>query len=362
MVKLKKFPVIKNTIALLPSGKHTLQDFPDALFNDKHYLTFSDKLNKWVGTININFNNNIDRSVSLALNVIEQVKGVPTDALLICSYSRGPTQLWEKHYDNFKSSGRVSPRTSPNTTLAVLSNALSEQLNIRLPSFVVSATCVGGTMAILNAIALMNIYNKPSIVVGAEAPITPFTVEQIKSIRIYSNANKYEGYPSKPLSMDKNSFVLSEGAVYLELENKGELTEGDIYIAGIGYFRETSGTITSISKRAYTKAFTEAVNGEIPDVVITHAPGTLLGDKLEYDVVKGMFPTSAISNIKWKIGHNYAVSGLSNLFLGAVMLKYGSFLPIPYIKYSRIPNKISSVLVNSAGFGGHCLSVYLKKS
>ncbi len=360
MEKLKKFPVIKEIKTLLPAGKFSDKNFPEELFNKKHYLTFSEKLNKWIGKIPVELNSKEDRSVALALKLIEDFNNIP-ESILLSSYSRGPTTLIENAHKNFLETNRVPPKTSPNTTIAMLSNSIAEKLNIKeLPSFTLSATCVSGTMAILTALPMMSYYETPALIVSSEAPITPFTIEQIKALRIYSNAQSDADFPSQPLTFKKNTFVLSEGTAILLLENKQKPEAGDIIISGIGYFRETHGTITSITQNAFEQAMLKATDKN-PDIVITHAPGTKAGDLTEVKAIRKLFGEIPVTNLKWKIGHNYAVSGLSNLFLGVAMLRFNEFLPVPYLSSAFPAGEIKSVLVNSAGFGGHCISILLEK-
>ncbi len=360
MGKLKKFPVIKEIKTLLPAGKFSHENFPAELFNTKHYMTFSEKYNKWVGKISIELKSKEDRSVALALHLLEDFNNVP-ESILLTSYSRGPTTFIENAHKNFLETNRVSPKTSPNTTMATLSNRIAEKLNIKkLPSFTLSATCVSGTMAIITALPMMNYYDSPALIVSSEAPITPFTIEQIKALRIYSNAPRDAKFPSQPLTFRQNTFVLSEGTAILLLENKEKPEKGDIIISRIGYFRETYGTITSITQNAFEQAMRKATDKK-PDIVITHAPGTKVGDLTEVKAIQNVFGKVPITNLKWKIGHNYATSGLSNLFLGVAMLRFNEFLQIPYLSSPTPTGEIKSVLVNSAGFGGHCISVLLEK-
>ena len=104
--------------------------------------------------------------------------------------SRGATQLFEKYHKNFLSSNnhRTTPRVSPTTTLGNLSSWVAYDLGLKGTSFSHSITCSTALHSVLNAIAWIqsDMANK-FIIGGSEAPLSDFTISQIRALKIYSN-------------------------------------------------------------------------------------------------------------------------------------------------------------------------------
>ncbi len=361
MVKSKK--VVKYIRSLSPLGETQENVFPENLFTPTHFLRFKENENLWKGEISRKIPaGKYDRSVALALSLITPPMNHSENSFLLASYSRGPTESLEKYFSNFLENGKVPPRTSPQTTLATLSNFLAEKLGLHSsPSFTLSATCASGLLGVWNAFHLLREINTSAFVFASEAPLTSFTTAQIKALRIYSSANREIPFPTTPLlDSPGNTFVLGEASAMLYLENTDRISVGDIFIENVGYYRKTEGTETSISEKAFLQAMSQAVgNRLLPDVVVTHAPGTVMGDRKELSAIQKLFPEAGITNLKWKIGHSFGASGLMNLVLGYHILKHQRFLSLPYLNFPEVSPPFHSVLVNAAGFGGHVVSVLL---
>ena len=98
---------------------------------------------------------------------------------------------------------------------------------------------------------------------------------------------------------------------------------------------------------------------EAIDVIVMHAPGTLKGDTSEHNAIKQVFKDKipALTSNKWKIGHTLGASGGLSLELAINMLQQQQFVPIPFLKDQKYPNKINKILVNAVGFGGNAVSL-----
>jgi hypothetical protein len=94
---------------------------------------------------------------------------------------------------------------------------LANELGLGGAFYSLSITCSSALMAVLNAIAWMKagMINK-FIVGGSEAACTPFTIGQLKALRIYSKPNPEERWPCRPFDKDRPSgLVLSEAAAVM---------------------------------------------------------------------------------------------------------------------------------------------------
>ncbi|PCJ95423.1 MAG: beta-ketoacyl synthase [Flavobacteriaceae bacterium] len=282
--------------------------------------------------------------------------------------SRGATSLFEKYHKEFLDNNKTSVLSSPTTTLGNISSWVAHDLGTMGPDVSHSITCSTALHALLNGIAWLKsgMANK-FLVGGSEAPLTPFTIAQMKALKIYTN-NKGE-YPCSALDMEKtkNTMVLGEGASIACLEN-GKTKNALAVVVGIGYATETLEHNISISSDAQCfqrsmKMALGAIKPEEVDVIVLHAPGTIKGDMSEKKAIEKVFcnKTPSLTTNKWKIGHTFGASGMLSLELAVLMLQHQKFIEVPYVDANSIPKKIQKVLVNAVGFGGNAVSVLLSK-
>lgn len=317
---------------------------------------------------------NLDRSVLLAMYVSRKaLKKVDWDSSFGVNIgsSRGATELFEKYYDAFQSdpSGRTETLTSPTTTLGNIASWVAHDLQSEGPAISHSITCSTALHSVLNGVAWMRSGMAETFLVGgSEAPLTAFTVAQMKALKIYSNQAETK-YPCRALdlSKEKNTMVLGEGAVAICLE-KGISKKSLALISGIGYATEKLKHNISISTDAqcFQKSMQMALQEaclESVDVVVMHAPGTVKGDLSEYKAIQAVFGEKlpALTTNKWKIGHTLGASGVLSMELGLLMLQHQQFIAVPFIENKKAPKNINSVLVNAVGFGGNAVSILLTK-
>jgi 3-oxoacyl-(acyl-carrier-protein) synthase len=206
------------------------------------------------------------------------------------------------------------------------------------------------------------------LVGGSEAPLTPFTIAQMKALKIYAS-NDRVAYPCQAMNWNKkrNSMFLGEGAAIACLE-KGVKENALALIGGIGYATEPLKHNISISTEAdcFQKSIKMAL-GETPvdevDAVVLHAPGTAKGDLAEYNAIKAVFKDSlpALTTNKWKIGHTFGASGILSLELAVLMLRHQEFIPVPFVAYDKFPKQLNKIIVNAVGFGGNAVSILLER-
>lgn len=281
--------------------------------------------------------------------------------------SRGATELFEKYHQDFIHHRRLSPLASPTTTLGNISSWVAQDIQNNGPEISHSITCSTSFHSLLNGVAWLQSGMANRFLVGAsEAPLTPFTIEQMKAIKIYSQEK--DKFPSKAMdiSKSKNTMVLGEGAAVACLE-LGEKENALAYITGMGYATEKITHNTSISTEAecFQKSMKMAMQnmeGEI-DAIVMHAPGTIKGDESELKAIQKVFGENLpmLTTNKWKIGHTFGASGLLSLEMALVMLKTQDFIPIPFGEFGKPKTTFKNILINSVGFGGNAVSVVVSK-
>lgn len=322
----------------------------------------------------------LDRSVALGMYAARLAAdeawhgAVPERLGVVLGSSRGATGLLERSLQNFiTGDAPLLPSTSPATTLGNLSSWVAQELGpsaLALPEL--SSTCSSALSALGVGVAFLRSGMADAFVTGGtEAPLTPFTLGQMRALGVHSTSS--DPLPCRPCAsepLEKNSMVLGEGAAVLALEavSRDRTASGLALISGIGFAVEPITSKTSIHKDglglqlSMQRALADA-GGPPPDLVITHTPGTDQGDRAELRALTQVFGENvpyAISN-KWLLGHTLGASGALSIEYATLLL--GGLRPLPYPYPTPLtappPKVIRRVLVNSIGFGGTAASVVL---
>ena len=369
----------------------------------------------------------LDNSVLYAMiasrKAIQNAGWTPNDIFGInIGSSRGATDLFEKHHQEYLQTGKAQTLASPTTTLGNISSWVAHDLQSAGPEISHSITCSTALHALLNGVAWLRAGMADKFLVGgSEAPLTDFTIAQMRALKIYSNMpavaesetlrqaqrdksqgqpelaalrqaqrDKSQGqpelaalrqaqrdnekdneWPSRALDLEKtqNTLILGEAAAICCLET-GKKENALAFIEGIGYATEILEHNISISAEAtcFQKSMKMALeNTDLSevDVIVMHAPGTKAGDLTEYKAIQKLFGTNLplLTTNKWKIGHTFGASGMLSIEMAILMLQHQKFIGVPFISSAipvQNPNKvIKKVLVNAVGFGGNAVSVLL---
>jgi len=309
--------------------------------------------------------------------------------------SRGATDLFEKHFQEYLETGKVQTLASPTTTLGNISSWVAHDLQSSGPEISHSITCSTALHALLNGVAWLRAGMIDKFLVGgSEAPLTDFTIGQMRALKIYSNIDECQPhlaalrqaqcdneigkvYPNRAFDLEKkqNTMILGEGAAVCCLEI-GRKENALAYVEGIGYATEILEHNISISAEATCfqksmKMALENTNLSEVDAIVMHAPGTKAGDLTEYKAIQKVFTSSVRPSVsggndlpmlttnKWKIGHTFGASGMLSIELAILMMQHQEFIGVPFAEVQKPRKQIRKVLVNSVGFGGNAVSVLL---
>ena len=288
--------------------------------------------------------------------------------------SRGATQLFEKHHQEFLETGKTPTLTSPTTTLGNISTWVAHDLKSKGPELSHSITCSTALHALLNGIAWLQAGMADKFLVGgSEAPLTAFTIAQMQALKIYANSKNCPpelgewACRALDLTKTKNSLVLGEGAAMACLEI-GEHKNALGYITGFGYATDDLQHSISITDEAecFQKSMKMALK-KIPldqvDVIVMHAPGTVKGDKSEYKAIQKVFNNHLpmLTTNKWKVGHTFGASGILSVEMALLMMQHQQFIGVPFVTEPNPRKDIRNVLINAVGFGGNAVSVLLSR-
>ncbi|MFS4415838.1 beta-ketoacyl synthase N-terminal-like domain-containing protein [Maribacter sp. 2307ULW6-5] len=289
--------------------------------------------------------------------------------------SRGATSLFERYHAAFLEKGHTPTLASPTTTLGNISSWVAHDLGTQGPDISHSITCSTALHSVLNGVAwLQSGMCQKFLVGGSEAPLTGFTVAQMRALKIYAEhppeAGPAHHYPCRSLDLakTKNTMILGEGAAMACLEPQGA-AKALAHIVGVGYATEPLQHNVSLSTDAvcFQRAMKMALgksSAEDVDAIVMHAPGTIKGDLSELGAINKVFGTKKpyMTGNKWKLGHTFGASGMLSLELALCMLQQQRAVPVPFVPEQGQPQRLERIMVNAVGFGGNAVSILLERA
>ena len=307
---------------------------------------------------------------------------------VIIGSGTGGIETVENQCNQFIEKGykRVSPFLVPMMICNMASGLVAIRYGAKGYNECVVTACASGTNAIGDAFKVIQ-RNDADIMIagGAEACITRLTISGFCASKAMTT-NPEPREASRPFDLERNGFVMGEGAGVLILEElEHALNRGANIIAEVVGYGCTNDAyhITAPAEggegaaRCMEKAIKDAeINPSNIGYINAHGTSTKANDKNETAAIKTVFGEYAyevpISSTKSMTGHLLGASGAIEAIITAFSIKEG-FLP-PTINYNSkdpecdlnyIPNEgkredITYALSNSFGFGGHNASLVLK--
>jgi 3-oxoacyl-[acyl-carrier-protein] synthase II len=283
-----------------------------------------------------------------------------------------------------KGPDRVSAMTIPKLMLNAAGGNLSIRFGLRGPNYTVATACASATNAIGDAFKAIQ-YDDADVMVtgGSEAAVTPMGVSGFQNMKALSVRNDDPAGASRPFDLDRDGFVMSEGAGILVLEElehakaRGARIYGEILGFGAsgdaGHITQPDEQGTGASL-AMSNAIRDArIDPSEVDYINAHGTSTPLGDKAETKAMKHVFGEHArvlsISSTKSQLGHSLGASGGIELVVTMKTLQHCVIPPTinlqtpdPNCDLDYTPNQprerqLKTAMSNSFGFGGHNASV-----
>jgi 3-oxoacyl-[acyl-carrier-protein] synthase II len=284
--------------------------------------------------------------------------------------------------------GRVNPFVIPKMIANSAAGNISIKFGLRGPNTTVSTACSSAAHAIGDSLAAIRLGHADVMVTGgSEAAVTPMGLAGFIQCRALSERTSDPEHASRPFDKDRDGFVLSEGAGVLVLEEyeRAKARGAKIYaeVCGAGNTADAF-HITNPHDEGLgaAEAMRQAVldagwNAEDVQYLNAHGTSTPAGDVAETKAIKRAFGDHAkklmISSTKSLIGHLLGASGGVEAIACALSIKHGVLHPTINLQnqdieggcdLDYIPNvarevRVSRVLSNSFGFGGHNCSVAL---
>ncbi|MBC7998339.1 MAG: beta-ketoacyl-ACP synthase II [Leptolyngbya sp.] len=250
-----------------------------------------------------------------------------------------------------------------------------------------STACASGLDSMLDAYMYIKA-NRADVMIsgGSEACINPFSVASFSNMMALSKRNDEPEKASRPFSIDRDGFVMGEGAIIVILEELEHALRRNapIYAEVIGGGASCDATHIVApdengdgASRAIAEALRDAeIDPTQIDYINAHGTSTSLNDERETLAIKNAFKEHAykvaISSTKSMVGHLLGGAGAIGAAATAMTLfdqkihptiNYGT--PDPKCDLDYVPNvyreaNVKYAMCEALGFGGHNTVLVMK--
>lgn len=285
---------------------------------------------------------------------------------------------------------RFNPFFIPKMIADIAAGHISIKYGLRGPNYVTVSACASSTNAIIDSFNLIRLGKADAIVTGgSEAAVNEMGMGGFNALKALSTRNDSPETASRPFDVDRDGFVLGEGAGALILEEYEHAVKrgAKIYAEVIGggmsgdAYHMTAPHPDGIGARNTMIAAIEdaEISASDIDYVNVHGTSTPLGDIAEVKAIQAVFGEHAynlnISSTKSMTGHLLGAAGAIEA-IACVMSVVHDIIPPTINHFTDDPEldsklnftfneaqkrTVNIALSNTFGFGGHNTSVIVKK-
>ncbi len=324
---------------------------------------------------------------------LEEVHDVdPYKIGVIVSSAAGGFRTFEDNHVRILEKGpnKCSPFTIPMMIVNMASGRISMKYGFKGINKVVVSACATGTHSIGDAFRAIQ-YGDADIMLagGAEATICDVGVGAFSSARTLSRRNDEPTRASRPWDVDRDGFVMGEGAGVLVLEEYEHAKKrgAKIYAEVAGY-GQTADAYDVVAPDPEGQGATHSMKFALEDAGLTpsdiqyinaHGTSTGLGDIAESKAIEGLFgdkvknPNLLVSSTKSMHGHLLGATGAIECIACVKAINEHLVPPtinlehqdenvgnLDYVPLKARKADIKAALSNSFGFGGQNASIVLK--
>ena len=274
---------------------------------------------------------------------------------------------------------KVSPFFIPGIIVNMVPGQIAIEYGAKGPNLSTVTACAASSHAIGESFRMIREGIADAIITGGtEATVTPLGFSGFCSMRALSTRNDEPEKASRPFDLDRDGFIMSEGAGILILEEMEHALErgADIYAELVGYGLTADAYHVSAPDPDGTGAIgcmkmalaDSGIKPEDLDYINAHGTSTKLNDLAENRAIKALFGEHAyrlaISSTKSMTGHLLGAAGGVEAIFTVLTIKRGIIPPTinyetpdPDCDLDYVPNKARQVKVRTAlsssfGFGG----------
>ena len=317
----------------------------------------------------------------------------PTRLGVVVSSGIGGILTILEQYDTFREKGwkRVSPFTVPMLMPNSPAAAVALEFTARAGAHAPVSACASSNEAIGDAIRMIR-EGRADVVIagGTEAALHPLNIASFASMRALSTNNDNPTGASRPWDVNRDGFVMGEGAGIVVLESAEHAAargaHGYAIAAGVGYTDDAHDIVQpDPAGTGQSQAITLALadSGLRPDEVAhinAHATSTPTGDVSETVAIRNALGDAAadrvtVTSTKSMTGHLLGGAGAVEAMATILALHEGRIPPTINIteldpdavvdivqdKPRDLPSDATAALNESFGFGGHNIAVAFRR-
>ncbi|MHB1969536.1 MAG: beta-ketoacyl-[acyl-carrier-protein] synthase family protein [Acidimicrobiales bacterium] len=277
---------------------------------------------------------------------------------------------------------RVSPFMVPMMMPNAATAAVSMRFGLGGPAETVTTACAAGTHAVGNGARLVATGRCPVVLAGgAEAVIVEIAEAGFRNMTALSTRGV-----SRPFDVERDGFVMGEGAGVLVLEEwEHALARGATILAEVVGAASTADAFHLTAPDPEGRGAIRSVTLALEDAGLTpadvshinaHGTSTPLNDLAESVAVRAVFGEAAppVTSIKGHLGHSLAAAGALEAVASVLTLRHQVIPPtagtttidpavgLDVVMGAPRAASVEVVLSNSFGFGGHNGSVILRRA
>ena len=302
----------------------------------------------------------------------------------------GGLKTFEEQHDNFRERGpdKVSAFFIPMFISDIAAGIVSMQFNARGPNYATVSACASSAHAVGEAFRTIQ-YGDADLMIagGAEATVSPMAISGFANMKALSERNDEPETASRPFDATRDGFVMGEGsaAVVLEELEHARKRGARIHAEIVGYGATADAYhLTAPSpngegaQRAMRRALHDAsLTPEEVRYVNAHGTSTPANDLNETRAIKAVFDEAVqglnVSSTKSCTGHMLGAAGAVEFVASALAVRDGRIPPtinyrtpdpecdLDYTPNTAIERDVSAALSNSFGFGGHNVTLAVKR-
>ncbi|GCC51795.1 beta-ketoacyl-[acyl-carrier-protein] synthase II [Chryseotalea sanaruensis] len=284
---------------------------------------------------------------------------------------------------------RINPYFIPKVIVDIASGWISMKYGFMGPNFTTVSACATSTTSIIEAMNYVR-WNKADIIItgGSEAAINEAGIGGFNALKALSTRNDDPGHASRPFDIDRDGFVMGEGAGSLVLEEYEHAIK-----RGAKIYAEVAGGGMSADAYHLTATHPEGKGAMLGmqwalddaglsvndvDYLNPHATSTPVGDLSEMKATKQLFADNHkmhISATKSSIGHLLGAAGAVEAIICIKAIQEGIIpatintqnidpaLPqgLNILTGNALKKEVSVAMSNTFGFGGHNATAVFKK-
>ena len=316
----------------------------------------------------------------------------PFDMGVIWGSGQGGMQTFEDEVINYAQNGkqpRFNPFFIPRMLVNMASGMIAMKFGLMGINYTAVSACASSNSAIMDAFNYIRL-NKAKVMItgGSEAPITEASIGGFGAMKALSTRNEDPQRASRPFDVDRDGFVMGEGAGALVLEEyeHARARGAKIYAEIVGAAMTDDAYHISATHpegigaiKAMELAMEEAkLNPEEINYLNAHATSTQVGDISEMKAVekafKNNFKNLNISATKSMTGHLMGAAGAIEAILSIKAIEKNIIPPtintvkidpeipeaMPIVIQDAVERKVNVAMSNTFGFGGHNAAVIFK--